>query len=489
MTLNKKVSAASDRFRAWREDPVLFVREVFEVEPDEWQKDVLGLFPRNQRMAMKACKGPGKTCLLAWIIWNFLLTRPYPNVAVTSITKDNLADGLWKESSKWQQRSPLLQEMFEWQKTRIVAKDPDKAPNWWASARNWSKTADAASQANTLAGLHADYILFVIDESGGAPDAIMASAEAALSSCVEGHLLQAGNPTHLEGPLYRACTSERHLWHVTEITSDPDDPKRTPRVSIQWAKEQIDKYGRNHPYVLVNVFGQFPPSSMNALIGPDEVEAAMRRMYREFEIGASPKILGVDVAKFGDDSSVIFPRQGIQAYPPLQYRNIDSIQGASVVSRKIDSWNADATFVDDTGGFGGGWIDQMKQLGYPPIPVNFSSSAHSKDKYHNKRAEMMFSCVEWIKNGGALPRCDELLQALTNTTYTFAQSSGKLIIEPKESVKQKLHGQSPDHLDALMLTFAEPVRSRSTKAGVSRHRFEYDPYADMDHHTERHGDW
>ena len=108
----------------------------------------------------------------------------------------------------------------------------------------------------------------------------MATAEAALASCVEGHIVQAGNPTHLEGPLYRACTSERRLWHLTEITGDPDDPRRATRISAQWAREQIEKYGRDNPWVLVNVFGRFPPSSLDTLIGPDECAEATKRAYR-----------------------------------------------------------------------------------------------------------------------------------------------------------------------------------------------------------------
>src|SRR5947208_13502457 len=108
----------------------------------------------------------------------------------------------------------------------------------WMRARSWARSANRQQQADTLAGLHADYVLFILDEAGGIPDAVMASAEAALASCKEGHIVQAGNPTHLEGPLYRACTSERRLWHVTEITADPDDPKRSTRVKKEWAREQ-----------------------------------------------------------------------------------------------------------------------------------------------------------------------------------------------------------------------------------------------------------
>ena len=173
--------AAAEQVRRWREQPASMVRELFGVTPDAWQEDVLAAFPLNQRIAMKACKGPGKTAVLSWLCWNFILTRPYPKIAATSISADNLADNLWTEMAMWQQKSPLLKKAFTWTKTRIFANDHPET--WWMAARSWSKTADKSQQANTLAGLHADYIMFVLDESGGIPDAVMASAEAALSSC------------------------------------------------------------------------------------------------------------------------------------------------------------------------------------------------------------------------------------------------------------------------------------------------------------------
>lgn len=422
---------------------------------------------------MKASKGPGKSCLEAWIAWNFLLTRPHPKVAATSISGDNLRDGLWTEMAKWREKSPLIKNTFVWQKERIFAKEYPET--WWMAARQWSKSADPNALGNTLAGLHADYILFLLDESGGLPDAIMASAEAALSSCIEGHIVQAGNPTHLEGPLYRACTSERTLWYVVEITSDPDDPKRSQRVDVGWAREQIAKYGKDNPWVQVNVFGRFPPSSFNALIGPEEVNEAIRRRYREPDFDKAPRIFGVDIARFGDDSSIIFPRQGLQAFNPFQYRNINGTEGAEIVIRKWNEWDADAVFIDNTGGFGASWIDNLIRLGKAPIGIHFSESSTS-GQYYNKRTEMAFNCIEWIKRGGAIPDIMELSRALTATTYTF--KGEQLILEPKDDVKLKL-GYSPDHMDALCLTFAMPVEREPRDrifTGVS-HQSEYDPFS------------
>lgn len=468
------LTVAADKLKLWREKPDVFVREVFKATPDPWQDKVLKAFPHNQRIAMKASKGPGKSCLEAWIAWNFLLTRPFPKIAATSISGDNLRDGLWTEMAKWRDASPLIKQTFTWQKERIFAKEYPET--WWMSARQWSKSADQQTIGNTLAGLHADYIMFLLDESGGMPDAIMASAEGALSSCKEGHIIQAGNPTHLEGPLYRACTSDRNKWHVIEISGDPDDPDRSPRVDPKWARDQIASYGRDNPWVLVNVFGKFPPASFNALIGVEDVHAAIKRRYREGDFDQAPRILGVDVARFGDDSSIIFPRQGLQCFNPLQYRNVTGTEGAEHVIRKWNDWHADACFIDNTGGFGASWIDNLVRLGKSPIGIHFSSTS-SSSQYYNKRAEMAFLCAEWIKNGGALPDCNELVQALAATTYTF--KGEQLLLEPKEDVKAKL-GYSPDHMDALLLTFALPVeKTQSDNLFIPRqnvHQFDYDPF-------------
>jgi phage terminase large subunit len=439
---------------AYRDSPLLFVREMFGVTPDPWQEELLEAFPRHQRLAMKACKGPGKTAVEAWLAWNFLMTRRDAKIAATSITSDNLADNLWAEMSKWQQRSSYLREHFVWSKTRIFARDHPET--WWMSARTWNRSADRAQQGNTLAGLHADHIMFILDESGGIPDAVMASAEAALSSCVEGHIVQAGNPTHLEGPLYRACTSERRLWHVTEITADPDDPRRSTRVKKEWARDQIEKYGRDNPWVLVNVFGKFPPGSLNTLIGPDECAEAIKRHYRPEEYANAPKVLGVDVARFGDDASVIFPRQGLAAFAPMKFRNLDGIQGAGAVARKMADWKADAVFIDDTGGWGASWIDNLRLLGHAPIAIGFAARPNDP-RYENKRSEMYFEAIDWIRRGGALPDCPELVASLSQTTYSFR--GDRLLLEPKEQLKQRL-GYSPDEGDAFALTFAQPVAAR-----------------------------
>ena len=149
----------------WRAHPALMVEELLHTRPDAWQVDALEAFAHTQRIAMKACKGPGKTCTLSWCAWNFLLTRVDSQIAATSISGDNLDDGLWKEMAVWRAKAPLLEQQFEWNKTRITQKA--RPSTWFMSARTWAKSASPEQQADTLAGFHNDYLLFIIDEAGG----------------------------------------------------------------------------------------------------------------------------------------------------------------------------------------------------------------------------------------------------------------------------------------------------------------------------------
>ncbi len=452
------------------------VRELFKVTPDEWQDEALALFPKKPRMALIACKGPGKTTALAWMCWNYLVTRPKCKIGAISSTVQNLSDGLWSEMSKWQEKCQFLKETFTWTKTRIFA---NEFPGiWFMSAKSWPKSASTEEQAKALEGFHADYVMFAIDESGGMTDAVMVSAEAAFSGSIECHIVQAGNPSQLSGPLYRAATSSKSMWHCIHITGDPYNPKRSPRVSLDLAHKLISEHGRDNNWVKVTIFGEFPSSSIDALIGQDEVEAAMKRYYREHDIGRVPKIMGIDVARFGDDKSSIAKRQGIQIFPFESRRNIDSLQGASWVNREWESWGADAAFIDATGGFGSGWEDQLRVLGRAPIGIHFSSQAHEKNRFYNKRSEMAWDFVQWIKRGGALPGENPgLLAALTQTTYTF--QNDRMILEPKEIVKAKI-GFSPDDFDSAILTFAEPINLQPRTPRGGRMLVDYDPFADLD---------
>lgn len=477
-SLSKNQRQAADNIRRWRERPPAFVREVFGVEPDAWQDEALTAFPASPRMAMKAAAGPGKSALLAWLGWNFLLTRPHPVVGATSISGDNLKANLWTELARWRAMSPLLTAAFEMTKSEIFARENPQT--WKLEARTWPKDANTEQLGQALAGLHAKYVMWLVDESGGMPDAILPILEGIFAGePVEAHIVQAGNPIQRGGPLYHACHRARPLWKIIEITGDPDDPKRSSRISIEHAREQIKQYGRDNPWVQARILGQFPAASITSLISEDELVEATGRVYQPSDIAEAARVLGVDVARFGDDASVCFPRQGLVLFDAMVWRNVDGNTGSGAIARKWQDWDADACFVDDTGGFGSSWIDGLRRLGRSPIGIPFSGEPHDR-RYYNKRTEMAFDFVKWVKEGGQIPNCPELIAAAATTTYGFR--GDRLLLQPKDQVKEAL-GFSPDYFDAAMLTMAEPVVRSARHSPAStmprNHQTEYDPWHDI----------
>jgi len=482
--VNDKVLEAQARIRLWREDPVQFVRDNFQVEPDAWQVEVLRAFadPKKQRISEQACAGPGKSAAMAWCGLNFLTCYAdrgqHPNGAAMSITQDNLKDNLWKEFAVWINRSPFLRAAFVWTKERIFAKDHPET--WFISARSWSKSADSEVQGRTLSGLHSKFVLYLIDESGDIAPPVLRAAEQGLSNCAWGKILQAGNPTSTNGILYLAATSQRHLWHVVTINGDPDDSNRSPRIDINWAREQINLYGRDNPWVMAYILGKFPPSSMNTLLGPEEVEAAMKRTMKEDGFNWSQKRLGIDVARFGDDRTVIFPRQGLMAFRPVVLRQARTTDIAARVAMAKNEWGSEMEFVDDSGHWGHGVIDNLLAAGHSPQAVFFEGKSIDP-RYRNKRTEMWLEMADWVKRGGCLPNIPELVRELTAPTYTFV--NGVFQLEPKDLLKKRI-GVSPDLADALALTFALPEMPGSNRllqsvtGGSSKVQHEWDPYAE-----------
>lgn len=486
--MNSALRQAQRNIRRWREDPVSFVVDVMKVEPDAWQLDALASLGGSQnprrRLGMKACTGPGKSATLAWIGWHRLVCfadrGEHPKgVALSGEGRDNLRDNLWAELAKWQQRSEFLKSAFTHNQSQIYANDHSET--WFLSARSYAKDANPEAIGRSLSGLHSRYPFILLDETGGMPPAVGQKASQAFTGgVVDGLIAAAGNPTSTNGLLHTICTTERHLWTIITITADPDDPKRTPRVDVEHAREQIKLHGRDNPWVMATILGLFPPSAFNALLSVDEVEAAMRRSLREDAYSWSQKRLGIDVARFGDDRSVIFPRQGLMAFRPVELRGMRTTDIAARVMIAKDKWGSEAEFIDDTGHWGHGVIDNLIAAGHSPLGIQFHAPALDP-RYKNRRAEMWLKMAEWVKRGGCLPNIPEFVAELTTPTYTF--SGGKFILEEKDQVKKRL-GRSPDLGDGLALTFSIPDAPAATSPqGMfqnikGNHRSEYDPMAE-----------
>lgn len=197
----------------------------------------------------------------------------------------------------------------------------------------------------------------------------------------------------------------------------------------------------------------FTASSEDVLITIDLAAEAAARVRTEGDISGLPVILGVDVARFGDDSSVIFRRQGLCAFEPLEFRGLDNMELASRVAVQIAEHSPQAVFVD--AGRGEGVIDRLRQLGHSIVEINFGGQAMRPERYANKRAEMWAELAAWLKAGGTIPNHMDLKTDLSTPTYSF-DAAGRMVLESKDKIKERL-GRSPDMADALALTFAMPV--------------------------------
>lgn len=224
----------------------------------------------------------------------------------------------------------------------------------------------------------------------------------------------------------------------------------------------------------------FSAAGDDQLISLSDCEEAARRVYTDKDVVDAPKVLGVDPARFGDDRSVIFKRQGLQAFEPLVYRGIDNMDLAARVAAQIEQWQPDATFIDS--GAGAGVIDRLRQLEYDVVEVPFGGKATQNNLYINRRTEMWWTMKEWIDLGGAIPNDNALKQELATPIYWF-DAAGRKVLEPKDEIKKRLQGGgSPDMADALALTFAYPVKKRTPFDiyGIQQNggkEKEYDPYA------------
>ena len=222
----------------------------------------------------------------------------------------------------------------------------------------------------------------------------------------------------------------------------------------------------------------FTVSATNIVIPIQLVDEAVKREIAPREVSEQPVIIGVDVARFGDDSTTIWRRQGLWVDKPLIYKGLNTMEVADRVIEAMRQWNADAVFID-VGGLGAGVVDRIRQLGYQNISdINFGNQALNPERYVNIRAEMYFKARDFLQGGGSLPDVPALKQELTVTEYSY-NPSGKIQLCKKEDIKEKL-GRSPDLADGFVLTFARPVAPKFNRysAGWGANK-EYDPLGDM----------
>ena len=427
----------------YSDDPVGYVRDVLKAEPDAWQIDALQAVAANQRLAVASGHGIGKTAFIAWVIHWFMSTRPDPQVVVTANTKNQLDSKTWRELAKWNKQA-LNGAWFDHSATKFSLKDsPD---TWFTSAIPWTE-----HNSEAFAGTHEEHVMVLFDEASNIPKTIWDVVEGAMTT-KGAKWVALGNPTRNTGS-FRECFGKfRHRWVTRQI-----DSRTAKMVDTKQVQQWIDDYGEDSDFVRVRVRGEFPRAGSNQFISGEYVEAGVAYEAQAFD-GLS-KIMAVDVARFGDDSSVICKRQGRKVFPLVKYKGIDTMQLAGRVAEAIEAWNPDAVVVDGVG-VGAGVVDRLVNLGYGSLVTEMNGGSTPDDPvtYYNKRAETWGAMRNALKAGIDLPDDRELLDDLIGPEYGFTAKQ-QIQLEKKEDMKRRGLA-SPDCADALAMTYAVAPRKR-----------------------------
>jgi hypothetical protein len=427
---------------AGKDGPVLFVREVLGAEPDEWQVEVLEAFGARERLiSIRSCHGPGKTALLAWCVLYMLLFRFPQKTVATAPTRGQLFDALYSEVGKWFTKlDPSLQALYHVKSDRIeLLAAPDESFFSCRTARRESPEA--------LQGIHSDNVLLIGDEASGIFEQIFEAAIGSMSGEYATTIL-ASNPVRTSGFFFDTHHKLADMWHTVAISGFDSD-----RVSDAFIHDVARRYGEDSNAYRVRVLGEFPKADDDTIIPFELVESA-----RDRDIKANPdstRVWGLDVARFGDDKSVLCERQLHTENWCKEWKALDTMQ---LVGRVVHLWESTmpsdrpSEIMVDVIGLGAGVLDRLRELGLPARGVNVSESASSKDKYANLRSELWFLAREWLSGRDCHLTTDELARELVMPRYDV-MSSGKVMAESKKDMKKRGH-KSPNYADAFIMTFA-----------------------------------
>jgi len=457
-------------------DPLLFVQMCFPwgkpgtalanaSGPEPWQQTVLEEIGRGLkhsddviREAVASGHGPGKTALVAWIVLWAMSTCVNCRVAVTANTEPQLRTKTWPEVHKWHKLF-AGREWFTATATSLFHASPEYRDTWKADALTWSE-----NNTEAFAGLHnkGNRIVLIFDEASAIADKVWEVAEGALTDeATEIIWCVFGNPTRNTGRFRECFGSLRHRWNRQQVDSRTVSFTNKDQIS-QW----IADYGEDSDFVRVRVRGEFPRAGSLQFIDSERVEQAMQRALTR-DTGL-PLIMGVDIARQGEDQTVIRYRQGVDArsVPAMKFRIPDLMQVASRVAEQINMHKPAAVFVDATG-IGAGVFDRLAQMGYAQvIGVNFGAKSDRTTNtdaaalYANKRAEIWGHMKDWCRTG-CLPEDRDLQADLIGVEYGY-DAQNAILLEKKEDMRKRGLA-SPDDGDALALTFAYPVAARDEK--------------------------
>lgn len=453
----------------YADHPVEFVIDIIGATPDPVQAKILQSVADNQMTSVRSGHGIGKSTVEAWCVIWFMVTRPFPKIPCTAPTQHQLFDILWAEISKWLRHCPTLNNELVWTKEKVYLKDHPE--EWFAVGRT-------ASTPDALQGFHAEHVLYIIDEASGVKDKIFEPVLGSLST-KNAKLLMCGNPTQLSGFFYESHTKNRSSYNTFHI-----DGRNSSRVSKEFVNTIIRMYGEDSDVFRVRVAGEFPKAEADVFIQLSLVEKSIMTEFSPRETPNTIRI-GCDVARFGDDKTIIGAKVDEKATIVKKRHGQDTMKTADDIVllyydllKKYPNYKDEITVCVDDGGVGGGVVDRLKQmqrnapdrLGQMNIvPIKFGQRI--KHKYYHDSTTFMMATVKALlsphdADGNEkpveliLPNDDDLVAQLSGRKYGLTENS-KIMVESKDDMKKR-GLPSPDEADCVLL-LCVPIRQTKKK--------------------------
>lgn len=464
--LKRKADRRSMRQRArlYAHDPVGWVKDRLKQIVWSKQREIMLSIRDNRRTAVRSCHGVGKSHTASLVASWWLDTHP-PGEAFVVTSAPTFAQVraiLWRYIRRTHRRGKLAGRVnqTEWHLDDELV----------AFGRKPADHDESAFQ-----GIHARYVLVILDEACGIPEQLWIAADA-LTTNSDCRILAIGNPDNPASHFRKVCLPGSG-WHVIGISAFespnltgeevPDDVAQA-LVGREWVEEKASEWGEDNPLYKSKVLGEFSEDAPNKVVRASDV--ARCRIDPERKLTPEelePVELGVDVGGGGDET-VIRERRGRRAGREWRAHTDRPEKIAPMVLQAIKESGATVVKVDSIG-VGFGVIGELRNAAGRGehtahiLGVNVGEKSSKPDKFKNLRAEIWWELGRGLSESGGWD-----LSGMANADTTVAQlleplwqadAQGRVQVEPKDEIRKRL-GRSPDNADALLLAFYSAGRPR-----------------------------
>lgn len=436
--------------RRYRDDPVLYAREILGVRCWSRQADMLRAVAAHNRVSIRSGHKCGKSKAVAILALWWVATRSDARVVLLAPTYRQIVEIVWREI-KETHRSARLALGGD-----VFAK-PEEGIRWPDGRQIFGFSTDSRERVAGFSG----NILYLVDEASGVPDEV----HEVISTNPGGAIVMISNPTRTSGVFYdshhKGDAESGGVWHTlaisseeaaaenTEIPGYPGRYKFKYLANAEWIEARKREFGEASPYYDVRVRGRFARQSDNAVIPAGSVDDAIERWPETPAEGVLE--LGVDVARFGADDSCIAARRGRWVAPLVVLSGNDNVQVAQKVREVCDKLRrpGERPIVRVDTSNGGGVADILRRDEDKDVVDVMAQEAAQDQRYARRRDEMWFCMQLWFRDGGALPDDRRLADDLKAPTYDYDERA-RIKVESKRELKKRI-GRSTDRADALAL--------------------------------------